>query len=80
MKVNHVTQKTELDRVNKNINNRFRVSLEPLDTKKLLRGNARETDATKWVSKKNFNPITSGDSHRRAEYSHLRIKEPYVTH
>ena len=54
-----------MDRVNQNINNRFRVSLEPLDTKKLLKGNPRDKDESKWLSKAGFNPVTSGESHRK---------------
>ena len=71
--------KLELDNVQKNIDNNFRVSLEPLDTKHLFRGNAREKDTSKWLSKKDFNSITSGETHRRKELADLRLKdEPYV--
>ena len=79
-KGHNITQKCELDRVNQNIQNRFRISLEPLDTKKLLKGNPREVNESKWLNKVGFNPITSGESHRKFEYAKLRLKEPYVTH
>ena len=71
--------KSELERVTNSINRNTRVTLEPLDTKKLLKGNPRETDQSKWVSKNNFKSIVSGESHRRQEFAKLRNKdEPYV--
>ena len=61
-----VQQKTELARVSSNINSRFRVSLEPLDTKQLIKGMTRETETHKWMSKKDFNTISTVVSHRRS--------------
>lgn len=76
-----VLPKCELDRVSNSIKNRFRISLEPIDTKMLLKGNPREVDVTKWLSKKDFNPITHGESHRQMEYARIRMKdEPYVSY
>ena len=54
--------------------------MEPLNTKHLYKSNAREKDSSKWLSEKDFNPITSGESHRRIEYAQIRVKdEPYIT-
>ena len=46
----------------------------------MLKGNPRETDPSKWVSRKNFSSLVSGTSHRKNEYAIIgRGKdEPYV--
>ena len=71
--------KSELDRINTQINNRYRVSLEPMDTAKLLKGIQRDIEPSKWIANKNFKSIVSGDSHRRNEYAEIKRgkDEPY---
>ena len=40
----------------------------------------RETNSSKWMSRQDFNPITSGSSHRFTEASCMspNVNEPYV--
>ena len=46
----------------------------------LLKGIQRDVDSSKWLSNKDFNPITHGESHRKMEYAKIRMTdEPYVS-
>lgn len=81
-KVPDIVPKSELDRVAGTIKGRYKISLEPLDTKMLLEGKVRDTDYTKWITKRDFKSLVRGNSHRKSENkSVLNGKdEPYVSH
>ena len=73
--------KSELDRVSATINGRHKITLEPLDTKMLIEGKIRDTDLTKWVTKRDFKSLVRGNTHRKDENKVLGYKdEPYVSH